>query len=786
MGGGDPQVAPETLLPTVGPFDTTSLFRFLMPLAALSRIVQGSARALLSLALGMTLLGKVATAAESASGASLPVAPKAASTPHQHKSQTTHKARTASQPKKRAQASSQATAVARQGAAKVTGKAKPLTVALNPPSPEPDDRLITDARDAFGKGDRTRLQALRATAVATAHPLALWADYWDLNLRLNTATSSDVRAFFERWPGSYVEDRLRNDWLLETGRRRDWSAFEAEQARFRMNDDRQVHCYRLLSELERGVSNPARLAESARPLWLAQRDPDDGCHNLAGSLLLAGAFQEEAVWTKLRLATEQARSRTVRAAALLLDTRTQKAIDQLIDRPTRYLEQENLRSTENRRALAVLAVLWLANDDPVAAARHLAEGWSQSLPTGLAAVAWIGVARQAAFKRLPEAAGYVRQALALRAMAPINLGDDWSDDTLGWAVRGALRAGEAEGPAWPLVRQSIEAMSPSGRQDPTWRYWYARALQATAPSGAEGEAQRQDARQRLSQLASPLHFYGQLAAEELGEKPPLPMAPAELTAAERQEASRHPGFQRALRMLAIGLRSEGTREWNFSRIGLSDRQLLAAAQMACDLQRWDLCINTSERTQAEIRVEQRYPQPFRDDILQAAKSVQLDPALMFGLIRQESRFLLDARSQVGASGLMQIMPATAKWTARKIGLNFSQEQITQQEVNLKLGAAYLKLVLDDFNGSAAMATAAYNAGPSRPRRWREGSRMEAAAWAESIPFSETRDYVKKVLSNASVYAALLQPGAPVALKHRLGPAIGPRTNTEPDPNSELP
>jgi len=751
-----------------------------MTIAALSQIAHCPVRVLLSLTLGLTALPQTSTAAES--GVDQPhVARTAASA-----KRSTPQAKPARPTQKTVSAPSGASAVLRSGSPKPVSKAKPQTVALNAPIAEADDRLIVDARDAFGKGDRTRVQALRATAVATGHPLALWADYWDLNLRLGTATSNDVRAFFERWPGSYVEDRLRNDWLLEVGRRRDWTAFEAEQARFRMNDDRQVQCYRLLSDLERGVSSAAKLTEAARSLWLAQRDPDDGCHSLAGALLQAGAFQEEAVWTKLRLATELGRGRTVRAAALLLDTRAQKAIDQLIDRPARYLDQENLRSTENRRELAVLAVLWLANEDPVAAARQLAEGWSQSLPTGLAAAAWIGVARQAAFKRLPEAAGYVRQALALRTLAPINLGDDWSDDTLGWAVRGALRAGETDGPAWPLVRQSIEAMSPSGRQDASWRYWHARALQATASAGTEGEAQRQDARQRLSQLASPLHFYGQLAAEDLGEKPPLPATPAELTASERQEASRHPGFQRALRLMAIGLRSEGAREWNFSRIGLSDRQLLAAAQMACDLQRWDLCINTSERTQTEIRVEQRYPQPFRDDILQAAKSVQLDPALMFGLIRQESRFLLDARSQVGASGLMQIMPATAKWTARKIGLNFSQEHITQQEVNLKLGAAYLKLVLDDFGGSAAMATAAYNAGPSRPRRWREGSRMEAAAWAESIPFNETRDYVKKVLSNASVYAALLQPGTPVALKPRLGSVIGPRTGSDPDPNTELP
>ena len=114
--------------------------------------------------------------------------------------------------------------------------------------------------------------------------------------------------------------------------------------------------------------------------------------------------------------------------------------------------------------------------------------------------------------------------------------------------------------------------------------------------------------------------------------------------------------------------------------------------------------------------------PFRNDVVAQARALGLDPAYVYGLIRQESRFVMDARSSVGASGLMQIMPATARWTARKIGLPFTPGLITDRGTNLKLGTHYLKLVLDDFDGSQAMAAAAYNAGPSRPRRWRDAAR----------------------------------------------------------------
>jgi soluble lytic murein transglycosylase len=168
-----------------------------------------------------------------------------------------------------------------------------------------------------------------------------------------------------------------------------------------------------------------------------------------------------------------------------------------------------------------------------------------------------------------------------------------------------------------------------------------------------------------------------------------------------------------------------------------------------------------------------------------AGEIGLDPAYVYGLIRQESRFVMDARSNVGASGLMQVMPPTARWTARKLGMmNFTPAQLADRDTNIAIGTGYLKLVLDDFDGSMPLAAAAYNAGPSRSRNWRNGPVLEAAAWAENVPFPETRDYVKKVLSNTTVYAAILT-GQPQSLKARLG-TVGPRPAGEPEPNKDLP
>ena len=209
------------------------------------------------------------------------------------------------------------------------------------------------------------------------------------------------------------------------------------------------------------------------------------------------------------------------------------------------------------------------------------------------------------------------------------------------------------------------------------------------------------------------------------------------------------------------------------------------SQLACEREVWDRCINTSERTRGEVNMAQRFPTPFRAEVLAKAQEVGVDPAYVFGLIRQESRFIMDTRSHVGASGLMQLMPATARWAAKRVGLAYKPEMIAERDVNLLLGTTYLKVVLDDFGGSQALAAAAYNAGPGRPRKWREGALLEPAAWAETIPFNETRDYVKKVLSNSVYYAAVLGSPAP-SLKTRLGGPIGPRDARAPQADREIP
>ena len=640
------------------------------------------------------------------------------------------------------------------------------------------DKLIVEMSQAFKRGDKAKLTLLLPQA--HGHALESWAAYWELKARLEQASTPEVQDFLARYAGSYQEDRLRNDWLLLLGQRRDWATFATEYPSFRMNDDPQVRCYALLAQsLQNPSPNPA-LAQEVRKNWHAQRDADDGCTAAAGQLAASKNLTPLDIWRKARLALEGNRTRAARDAVQIIAPEALDMVSQLSANPAKFLSDKYLAIRSVRKELITLALVKLASTDAESAAAQLSNKWALQLTAEERNWVWGVIGRQVATRL-----GRQPAADAMYYFSKVSEDTDLTDDMLAWKARAALRT--TSQPQWSEVLKAINAMSEETRQNPSWVYWKARALLAGTPQQPEGLA-------LLQSIASVRGFYEQLALEDLGQKITVPPRPAPLTASERETALRNPGLNRAAYAIAIGLRPEGVREWNYSTSlhqksssgerGMGERELLAAAQFACERQIWDRCIQTSERTKTVMDFEQRYPMPFRDTVVKRSQAVNLDPSYVYGLIRQESRFVMDARSGVGAAGLMQVMPATARWTAKKIGLSgFSPDQLSDRDTNITIGTAYLKLALDDLGGSMAMAAAAYNAGPSRPRAWRNGPALDAAIWTENVPFNETRDYVKKVLSNSINYAAILT-GQPQSLKSRLG-RIGPRDAGAP-PEENLP
>lgn len=582
-----------------------------------------------------------------------------------------------------------------------------------------------------------------------------YVDYYRLKPRLREASADEVRGFLERWKGMAIADRMRNDWLLELGKQRDWANFDQQLPLFVLNDDTQVKCYALVSRALKGE----RVAADARALLINPPGYGEACALLIATLAQSQQFDRNDLLAQLRLAGEtHATGPAKRAAALLggSETFTAQAVDLPALAMARGIGNDSIDHEiylvavgRMARTTIRLATVALEKNAPRLTAQEQATGWAS-------------VALAASMTLSQDAYGYWRKA----AGAPL------SQDQLQWKTRTALRQGD-----WNMVRETIEAMPAQLRADPAWTYWMGRALLAQSP------ANRDKAHALFSRIADINSFYGQLAMEELGQSLSIPPSGAPLAAFEIAPMAANPGLRRALKFFDLKLRFEGTREWNWELRKFGERDLIAAAEFARQNNILDRMVNTSERTRTEFDYTQRYPSPHNEILQPTAQSLGLDRAWVYGLIRQESRFITDARSGVGASGLMQVMPATGAYVAKKIGMtDFVHTMLSDLRTNILVGANYMNMVLANADGSQPLASAAYNAGPGRARTWRAtlNGPMEGAIFAESIPYAETRTYVKNVLANATTYAALFEK-KPQSLKARLGVVTpsGPRSNELP-------
>ncbi|MGL4667982.1 MAG: transglycosylase SLT domain-containing protein [Saezia sp.] len=618
------------------------------------------------------------------------------------------------------------------------------------------------ASEAFKKNDSKAL--LGILPQVKGHPMESWVHYWSVRSRIRDASPEEIRAVFQRWPHSYVEDRLRNDWLLLLGERGDWQTFSQEYAHFKMRDDSQVLCYALLIDYK----NSYDAVSLGREEFLKIRPPyvtETGCNMLASQLYADKKLPASEVWIKLRRLVELNRISATQKAMAILNPKMDSVISDLMKDPDKWLREQKKgtasKTSVSDSELLTLALIRWAAKNPEAAIKALRGDWKDELDNEQKSWVYAVAGRITAIRLNPKALDYFNLAAKAKGL---------NEETIEWHARARLRAAEVSKKSsdWQKLTEVIDAMPEDLRKSTTWVFWKAIALKRVSSQEKATHPLQLQAKDMLESIAGYDGFYEQLATEELGQAIMLSPNPMEPTQEEMNEAIDTAGLMRALYAFNLGLRSEGSREWNWNLRDKSDRFLQAAAQLACDQHVWDRCINTSERAKGLYNVKQRFPMPYKEIIVPRAYELKIDPAYVLGLIRQESRFIADIKSAVGATGLMQLMPATAKWTAKEIGMtDYTPDKMIDPQSNVKLGTAYLKLSLDEFNGSQALAAAAYNAGPSRSRNWRKGPVLDGAVWAENIPFNETRNYVKTVLSAAVVYDMLLT-GQSRSLKARLG------------------
>ena len=618
------------------------------------------------------------------------------------------------------------------------------------------------AREHYQKGRLDRFDR-SAAGIPKDHLLQPYIRYW--RLKADNATPDELQAFINDFPDSPLADRLRTELAGLYALAENWPAFRA-QYRALYRPTQELACYDIHLRLREG---DPKAAQEGKTLWQTDKDLPSSCDPLFATLFEKGWLTQEDRYQRLRLTLASGNLGLARYldAQLPAEERMEANALAMAQRHGDELIQAGSERRSQREA-ALYALTLFAKLDPLGAAR-LWESLAAKYPEIEQRYGWGQIAMYAARKHDPRAVEWFARSGAANTPAHSEL-------QAMWRARAALREGK-----WAEVYQTIQAMPAEMQEEAVWRYWKARALKALNvlfPANV-----------LFAQLSQEYDYYGLLALEEL--PPRLESRPAFylVTPDDLLEAETNPGLQRALLLRKMDLPGDAQEEWNRALRGMSDRQLLAAAELALRNEWHDRAIVSANLTKTEHNFDLRYIAPYRDLASAYAQENGLDEAWVYGLIRQESRFVSFAKSRVGAQGLMQIMPATAQWIAKQMGLDKrAHNKVGNPDTNIRFGTYYLKSIYESLEQSPVMATAGYNAGPGRARRWQADVPLEGAIYVESIPFQETRDYVKRVMTNAMFYRSRFG-GEARTLKDRLGtiparlkepPPAGNETDPSPD------
>ncbi len=588
------------------------------------------------------------------------------------------------------------------------------------------DKDFLAAREAYKKGHYDQFLTL-AHKVPADYLLQPYLKYW--RMQADSPTPEDLAHFIKEYPRSPLSEYLRTDLALRAAKVEDWGSFINWASRL-AKPDIEVRCDTFLAAMDSGVPPPAK---AVLPIYHDAGDLPSSCENLFVLLEAGGIVDKGERYKRMRAALNIGNLRLAREmdAGLPDEERMERgALKKARRHPESLVKEGSTR--RGQREAALYALTLIARNDPQAAAT-LWERAQDKYTDDERVYGWGQIAMYAARQDDPQALEWFDRA-----------GDRLSDAQIAWKVRADLRAGR-----WNQVYKTIEDMPEDLRDKPVWQYWEARALEARNHI-AEANA-------IFARLSRGTSYYGLLSAEELPVTIQSQPEDYSLKEADMDAVSKLPGIQRALLLRKLGLMVDAVLEWKWALRDADDVDLLAAAEIARREEWYDRSIITAERTREKHNFDLRYITPYRDLAHTYAQENGLDEAWVYGLIRQESRFVHFARSGSGARGLMQIMPATGRWIARQLGVNVHKARaaLGKPETNIRFGTYYLRHMLDSLQDSTVLATAGYNAGPNRARRWQADVPLEGAIYIETIPYTETREYVKKVMTNALYYSQRL-------------------------------
>ncbi|MCB1776917.1 MAG: transglycosylase SLT domain-containing protein [Candidatus Competibacteraceae bacterium] len=592
-----------------------------------------------------------------------------------------------------------------------------------------------------------------------SYPLYPYLVYQDLSHRLHEFPATEVRDFLQTWADTPLADRLRNAWLRQLAGARRWTDYLRDAV-----PDRgpSFACWRRQALLSTDQTEAA--LQDFAALWLTGHSLPNACDPVIALWQTQGQPLPELRWQRFALAMQAGETRLARYLRADMPESDRPLADAWLavaDDPTRILDAALLKADEprapailadglhrwrRRDALAAMAALDTLKARNPFLAPHLADA------ERLLAL-WI-------------ASDYHPTALARLMALPETVVDT---DVREWRIRITLKQGD-----WPATLRWLDQLLPEERDSPRWQYWRGRALEALH--------QTEPAHQAYRNAASHRDYYGFLAADRLGipySVTNIPLAVSSLELDTRLAGS--PGLQRARELYLLGRTWEANAEWQRATRTFDPAALKQAARLAYRWAWHHQAIVTIARAEYWDDLELRFPLAYRNAILASAATDAVDPAWVYAVIRQESAFRADARSPVGALGLMQLMPATGRQIAQDLQDAVATPNLRQPEINIRYGVHYLRRMLEQLQGNPVLATAAYNAGPNKVVEWLPVNNPEPAdIWAETIPYRETRAYVQRVMEYATVYQYLLgvQEDSMTPLGARMQPVL-PLESMEP-------
>lgn len=558
------------------------------------------------------------------------------------------------------------------------------------------------------------------------YPLYPYLQYQWLTKHLHD--SAAIRDFLHQYPDTRYATLLHNQWLSYLGEKQQWLSVIRE---YKTSKDSELQCYFSQAQYQLGQHQPA--LEKAKQFWLTGKSYPKACNQLFDWFQKAPDFGPDLVWQRFKAALHINNTVLAKELRALLSKSDHEVADlwlTLHNRPENIKNKGAWKQSYSQADQLFAHAIQRWSDSNANAAFQIWEAEKQyfHMPATLIADTEKRLGMELAFKR--DKRGY--SLLAQHA------GNDASAQE--WRVRAALSQRN-----WQQVLAAIEALNGELKQQDKWKYWRAKALAATGNS--------QTAQPIFNQLATQRSFYGFIAAAQLRQSIDLNDRPVRVSAKELSVLRNGKAFQAVSELLNIERRTEATRQWWYAITSLDNHDIQVAAKLAEEWQWPSMAIFTIAKAKYWDDTELRFPLAFKQLIQTQANQQQLDPSLIFGLIRQESAFDQFAGSPAGAMGLMQLMPQTAKGIAKDFKERWRNDfNLLTPELNIKYGSNYFKKMLKRYDGHYALAIAAYNAGPHRVEQWLpKNQSLPADIWIETIPYKETRNYVSSVLMYAMIY-----------------------------------